>query len=308
MLLDPCSASLVPGFSTTSEGMLSSLRSVLQMGTDQANGYVVWFPDYATDGDYFPNNSDYAVHTANCFTFTTDIASAHPSNTIDDPYGSNGAAQGYKRRVGATAFLRSSTVSDLRELSSCIQAVYTDTTLQSKGLITPINNLSPDAILAGGAGGKPASVSEIFAMMQDVRRVGLNVHSVRSRPNPSVADSWMQEQSTPILVGISGTHETVIPKHVEAIGPSCIGFAWTGIPTDTLHFTFTQNIEWRPDVSAGFRVTVPKQINGPNVIPNILRRLDRFIPGWASLAEDAMQKAIYAFLNGYANGARRHLH
>ena len=305
MLLDPCSASLVPGFSTTSEGMLSSLRTVLQMGAQDTNGYVVWFPDYATDGDYFPNNSAYT--TANCFTFTTNNASLHPSNTVDDPYGSNGNAQGYKRRVGATAFLRSSTVSDIRELSSCIQAVYTDTTLQSKGLITPINNLSPDAILAGGAGGDPASVAEIFAMMQDVRRVGLNVHAVRSRPNPSVADSWMQEQSTPIIVGLPGSHESVIPKHVEAIGPSCIGFAWTGIPTNHLHFTFTQNIEWRPDVSAGFRVTVPKQINGPNVIPNILRRLDRFIPGWTSLAEDAMQKAIYALLNGYTNGARRHL-
>jgi hypothetical protein len=262
---------------------------------------VIWFPNYATNGAY---NADY--ETGNLFYFNTANSSTAPTNTIASPYGSaTGGTTSGVTSGGATQFLASATVSDFREISSCMNLVYTGTRLDEKGIVTPISNLSPDAILSGGTAGAPASVDQLIAMMQQTTRVGLDQHSVRSRPNPAMLENFQQELSTPILVGQPTLRVSAIPSNVIGLGPSCMGFAWTGIAANQLHFTFTQNIEWRPDVAAGFKVSIPKQLSNVSTIANIVKKLDAHVPGWTTMAQRYIAKVIQSSITGYASSNRR---
>lgn len=300
MLLDPCSASLTHALSATDEGILSSLRSTYVHDFTQQHGFIVWFPDYATDGAY---NATY--DTGNLFIYATTNPNTAPVNTIANPFGS-GQAAGMKLAGGATAFLKSATVSDLQQISSCIDVVYTGTTLESKGIITPISNLSPDALLRGGTGGGPASISQLFALMQDTRRVGLQAHSVRSRPNSALHGAFQTEVACPILVGHPTNSVSAIPQNIASIGPTAIGFAWSGIPTGDLYFTLTQNVEWRPDVAAGFRATLPKQVSSANTIAAALQKLDKQFPGWTTMAKRTVASALQGYMT-YAHARQRML-
>lgn len=301
MLLDPCSASLTHALSATDEGILSSLRSTHVRDVPATHGFIVWFPDYATDGPYAPN-----YNTGNLFMFSANGPNVQPINTVAKPFGSGTTGAGIRLTGGATAFLKSATVSDLQQISSCIDVVYTGTTLQSKGIITSISNLSPDALLKGGDGGGPPTISQLFALMQDTKRVGLQAHSVRSRPNSALHGAFQTEESCPILVGIPNSTASAIPQNIASIGPTAIGFAWSGIPTSDLYFTLTQNVEWRPDVAAGFRASLPKQVSSANTIATALQKLDKQFPGWTTMAKRTVASALQGYMT-YAHARQRML-
>lgn len=273
MLLDPCNATLTPGIHTTSEGVLTRFKTItIPAAALQTAGYVVWFPDYASSA--FGNSA---------FLFETDNEANVPQNgTTGDYYGTGFAnLTADSLSVGAAGFVGSETCMDFRQVSSCIRLTYTGSLLDSKGIVSVVENLSADQLLYGDFGAVPATCQNILESATKTMRVGTTTHEVRSRPNPALSGHFKSDADSVITRG-NATTATMVSNETKRFAPTGIGFCWSGVLGTDLRIEFIQNIEWRPRVSSGMAVAVPRQINDEGFISRVLLTLDKNFPGWTT--------------------------
>lgn len=305
MLANPCDAPLHQGLYTSQTGILSPLKTVFQSGRNETSGFLLWFPQFAT---LAPLNTDY--ETGNCFLFVNNDPASRPSNTATSPFGSSldTSVTGTTVECGAQNFVKNDSLSDFREVGACIKCRYTGPLQDAKGVIAPITNISVDALLYGsGFTNLPANVNELVQMSSHVERVGLDTIEVRSRPSLSEM-SWANEFTTPMLVGVPPNAATTLSSSNTPATTTCIGFVWNGITTNQLMFEFTQNIEWRPDVSSGFAPSPVRQLSTMPHLRRALAALDERYPGWQTYTSQVMQSALSRLVQAVWTGYRGRPH
>lgn len=306
MLLDPCSAAPVHGLADSSEGMLSTFKTVHVSGDGDA-GYIVWFPAYATHDSKVPLTDRY---TGSAFEWRSTDSTRQPVNTNAHPYGSaviGGSHTASSPAVGASNFVESNTCADFRTIAACIQATYIGTTLDQKGIIAPITNLSLDVLLSGGVSNGPASVDQLLVLADKPIRPGQD-HEVRYRPDQRELESFKTELSTPILIADPDVGEiSVLTTEAYNFGPKCIGFVWKGIPNASLDLRCHQVIEWRPEIGSNFAQITPTTPNTPPA-KTYLARLDALLPGWQTLSRRAAQTALRRLISNYTRRSQHLLY
>lgn len=284
MLAEPCTAELVSGLNSTDEGLLARLKTTYSTSATSENGFVLWDPTYVG-----------GTEVGNCFFQSTLASSTALTNSVANPYiGSN-------IEVGATSFVKSSTVSDFRIVSACIRVTYTGALLDSKGLVAKVSAMPVDTFFDGQASlDNVSSVDDIIALSGGVIRMGTVTHEVRFHPQSSTTGLFKRAESGAYKLGTASVSRSTPSNDANRFGASFIGFAWKGVPSSQLSFEFIQNIEWRPETKAGFVAVLPRQIKPQGYIHTVTKYLDDKYPGWATAA------ASYA---GHAlvNAARRYV-
>jgi len=279
MLLDPCSATLVPGLYGSDQGMLARNKQsrkfdyTLSGFAGATSGYIMWCPDYTNVHTGAPFNM-------NCFQFATTDSSTRPLNTASDPFGMQSATgTAVARTDPAGAFLTTDLVADYRPIGGCVTFEYVGSLKESAGQITYIHNIPAATVLNGGAGGTPLSVDEIFAYSAGpTSRLGLETYENIFRPTEENSTHFRSEDDALFLVN-SGT-ETVLSENARNFSPQMIGFAWRGAPPEApIVIELTKNGEWRPEASAGLGQasgqTTPSSALGSGVLPIATRVAER---------------------------------
>jgi hypothetical protein len=284
MLAEPCTAELVSGLNSTDEGLLARLKTTFSLGSTALNGFALWDPTYIG-----------GPSAGNCFMTPMTSSAANSTNSVADPYIGN------NEEVGATAFVTSNTVSDFRLVSACLRVTYIGTLLDSKGIVAKVSALPVETFFDGLPGvDAVASVDAVIAMSAGVERMGTITHEVRFHPQASTTTHFKRSVTGAYDLGVAGVSRTSPTNDANRFGASFIGFAWKGVPCDQLSFEFIQNIEWRPDVGAGFVSVLPKQIKPQGYIHTVTQYLDQNWPGWSTAAKS------YAG-NQLVNAARRYV-
>lgn len=250
MLANPCDAKLVSGLYGDSQGLLARFRKSEDNNSLASCGYLLWCPDYHGK--------------TNLVCFVNDDPTFHPPNTQSDPYGS-GIGWSAPATSSASflydpceAFVGQAVCADARLISSCMQMTYYGTQLNAGGELRIVENLRPEMLINGGAGGLPASVNEIMDYAGSSMRLGTKTYEVRSRPT---------ESSRIFRNHLQGTFTRGAPNAVDEVqttqNPKYYGFVWRNIPVDqtNLSFSLFKNIEWRPAPTSG--LNRPATIQAP---------------------------------------------
>lgn len=293
LLLNPCTATLRPGFHSTHEGILSRFKTVANVSSGDVNGYVVWSPHYADGG---PSRYGAYIYYAAA---SADI----PLNTAGTPFGVGGATTAGQTNVGASVFVSGNTCSDFRLLSACMQLTYTGSIGACQGSVCRITNLPADTLLHGNAAGGPISVDDMFALSPRIQRLSLDTMELRHRPDTALVDAFKGSHDS-VYYNAGGT-ATVMTNEAKRFDPTFFGFAFKNIVVGSLECAFTQNIEWRPDGSTGLVATVPRQLHDSGYYERIVKQLDEMMPDWQHAASGALKSLLYRTItNAWAPGNR----
>jgi len=269
MVADPCNGPLLEGFYSSAEGMLNKLKTTVIPSGTSANGYILWDPNYTSastsSGDQF-----------NCVLLVSANASDQPANAAGDGFGKE-ESNGLQLQVGAAGFAQSDTVADARCVGACIRATYKGRMDAASGLICVVNNLPAEAVL-GADGLSPIAVDELFALATIVERAGIDTAEVKFRPSES---SQIFRSNDEGVFTYRTDQPTFVTAEAERVGSTLMGFGFQGVTSmaDFL-FEFHQNIEWRPNVDAGFVLKLSNQMKPPGHALNIVRKLDNKFKDW----------------------------
>jgi hypothetical protein len=277
MLSDPCDSQLIPGLYSTSEGMLNKLKSTESFpSASLTSGYVLWDPSFTSRHDTAAPVNFNAVFWQNSSSAT------NPLNTTASPFGLSSNNSGAQLRVGAGPFCQSTTVSDARCVGACLRLLYTGRMDASSGIVGYISNLPAGAVL-GSNGVTPASVDELLAMSDKVDRLGTGPIEIRF--TPAQYSSVFRSNSEGVFDFAPGK-VTTLTNESEVAGSKLMGFAFKNVPdVADLLFEFYQNIEWRPNLDAGFVMSVPRSVSQPGNFERVLRYLDKNAPNWRVAAK-----------------------
>lgn len=274
MLLDPCGAVLRPGFHSTSEGILSRFKTnTTSLG--YTSGYMLWSPHYVAKT---------STNRENAFIWGTDAPANSPANSVAVPFGT-GTNTAQSLNVGASVFVSDDTCADFRLLSACMKLTYTGPVTSCAGLIAPIEGIPIDVLLSGD-GGDPISVDHLFTLGGTVKRLPLSTLEIRHRPDAALTDSFKSDLDSIITKGTAASVASAITSEAKRFAPTVFGFAWKGVPVNSLNLDFTQNIEWRPEGAVGLVSPPARQLHDPGHTAKILKQIDDAIPGWQTMAMD----------------------
>jgi hypothetical protein len=298
VLADPCNAVLTEGFASTAEGLLGRLKTTYSPETANSFGYMLWCPHYV--GTQVVGS----VGSANCIAFTANSSSSAPTNAVPPAAFGGGAdiaaTNGFSPLVGATNFVKSSTVSDFRLVSACMKATYTGAMQDSQGMLAYIENVPADTLLLGNAG-SPASIDSILNLATKVGRFGVDSHEVIFRPDQTIADTFKSDSHA--VYHLVGGSQTTMTAEAQRFSPTMCGFVWIGVPTSDITFQFIQNIEWRPDAGSGYALTTPRQLRPPGYGSMVLKWLDDHYPGWTTSAKMAASAGARAAIRAFTGVA-----
>jgi hypothetical protein len=271
MVADPCNGPMLEGFYSTSEGMLNKLKTVYSNSETATQGYILWDPNYTTNFDSSPTST-------NCIIQWPADTVTNPDNLTTSRFATGDVTQtGVSLNVGAAGFTASDTVSDARCVGACLRVSYTGRMDAASGLIAIIDNIPAEALL-GVDGVTPASVDELFARSSKVERLGLDTAEVKFRP--SLHSEIFRSDSEGVF-DIDVSTVTTISAEAERSGSRLMGFAFKGISSfSDLLFEFHQNIEWRPNLDAGFVDRSPVQTSNPGNAQKVINYLDKNHPTW----------------------------
>lgn len=290
MIADPCNASMVPGFYSTKEGILSKNKTSYKCdgGSTQKYGYIVWDPER----NNFVNAA--GVATLNCVIYAPTAATDRPANlsSANNMFGGGSctvAGQSTSLQVGATAFINTATVSTYRTVGACMRVTYTGKLADLEGRLGWVNGISSDTVLYGGVDAgtpdKPVTPAEMLAMCGRTARFSLETQESKFRPSRTSPNLRAEADNGVWNSGLAV--ETSASADSARHGSTVIGFAWDGILTSQLLFEFIQIIEWVPDLAAGQIVQPPKQVKEEGYYQHVLKFMDDKMPGWRTSAWSA---------------------
>ncbi len=265
MIADPCSAELVPGAFGDVQGSLLRLVDTFTGAATNTSGYIVWFPQYHTDGN--PDGLTGSRKT-NCFFLNTTNAASAPTNSAAAPFG---GTPGTSKRDPAYAWVAGTNVADARTAAACLQLRYTGSTMNCSGTIAKLTNIPHDLFTAVGAATMP-SVNAMLAYSRDIERLGFGVHEVVHRPDVQT-NVFEADNDGPFdyNLGTTATGQTAVSV---ANAPRGFGFAWSGVDNcANLYLSRYKIIEWRPWTGVG--LPAPRVISvGVPPLYDALNKLD----------------------------------
>jgi len=287
LLADPCKAPMVPGMFGTDEGMLTRVHKVLtKSGTSTDTAFVIlWFPDYATQGDYDDVNS--------LFMFANASTSVNPANSVAAPYGTQTQAQflaGGSMPTAAsvadpaTPLSLDPLVADMRCISACLRLDYLGKTSDGSGAVSTLENVPYSAILNGGPGNVCPSIDQWQTYATSTRRLGVEGICLVSRTNEE-AHTFRTTTDGPFHTGEIAIKATVTTTAGDISKPTAFGLLVTGLDaaaTNPFIISLTKVIEWRAKTVTGMMEVPPRVIHAAPLIPAAEEVLDRIAPGWTA--------------------------
>lgn len=287
MVSDPCTASLEQGLYGTEVGILSRYKNTKSTSSVATHGYVVWAPSYA--GGEHPGVNFCA------YRFTSALSDTNPLNTALQPLGQSEVA-GWAWKVGASSFVESPLVQEFRTVAACLRAVYTGTTSNCSGRVAMLDNIPADILVRS----VPPSVDNMFSYAASTERTGLDPMEIRFRP--SSESSNMRATDTPVYTWPAGA-PTVLSDTAHANAPTLIGFAWTGVPSNSFTFDFIQCIEWKPTPVEGYVESPVRQISDTPLWQKAMKYLDDRFPNWQTRVMGGVANAAMSYGSRMANVA-----
>lgn len=286
MLMDPCHAHLSSGFYSTSEGVLSKLKTVYSPSAAGQTGYIFWDAAFC---------SDIAQKRSNSVFFANSDANIAPVNTTGLPFGIgtvSSATNGTSPFPGGAAFASSPTVADQRCVGACLQMTYFGRMDAASGQVATFTNLPAEALF-GADGVSLVTVNQLFSHADNLSRVSLDPLEINFRPT-EYSQFFKNEVEGPIVLGTTGASVSSSSEEAKRFGSRYIGFAWKNVTTADLSFQFYQNLEWRPNVTSGFVTRSPVQVHTPGWIESVVQFLDDVDPGWQTKAKITAMSATTA--------------
>lgn len=287
MVADPCSSVLEQGLYGTEVGILSRYKNTKATSSVATHGYVLWAPSYA--------GYDYNGPNFNAYRFTTDDPSTGPVNSALEPLGKTDAA-GWAWQVGASAFVQTDLVQEFRTVAACLRAVYTGTTSSCAGRVALLDNIPADLMVRS----LPPSVEQMFSYAAETERTGLDPMEIRFRP--SSESSNMRATDTPVFTWPADSR-AVLSDTAHANAPTLIGFAWTGVPSNSFSFDFIQCIEWKPTPIEGYVEAPVKQVSNTPLWQSAMKYLDDRFPNWQTKVMGGAANAAMSYASRVANVA-----
>jgi len=305
MINDPCNATLKPGLYGSNYGLLArfhnrfTINQITSGWNTSTSGWVIWFPSY--------HNSLNASTTSNA-----------PVNLV--AFGGGGqptiadfGKAGISTTAGsfndpAASFVASDTCMDARTLSACMKITYTNTTSGAKGLVFPLTNIPIEAILFGGTGDLPPTVSQLAQYSTVMARA---VDSFEVKWRPSMEATFRAEDEGCINPSSTSTGNTTLSSYVRHSGVFGIGFAFDNITAISDYvIDCYKNIEWRPEPNIGMPQQQPTGTENPGYITRAVQFLDRANPDWqmqmASSATQLVTSALSRMVLSGDSGPQRY--
>jgi len=285
MLLNPCTAPLVPG--SYGQVGFKVRRFVTEFTVSVApNEYctVLWMPEYSCastiPSEAIPVNSVW-MRGAGSDTITNTLA--HPfANT----YGAAGIPYQATTQDPVYDFSNSSSVRDTRLVAACIDATYQGRSDAHTSTIAKIPSLPLSALFRNVSGAMVytgASLSQFFAHAVEPTRTA-DTTSIRTGPQFNTTD-FVNLGHSPLLTGETGvTTSTVEEELLRQDDPAFFGFAIkAGTEAQTYSFRYTKVVEYREeDLVYGLTTAPTAQTAAP--VSNPLRaataHLDKAAPAW----------------------------
>lgn len=276
LVADPCNSKLVPGLYGSTEGMLGRFINDVTVKSAYSAlkfGYIVWFPT-------FHNDQDVSTSTQTCLNtimWASSNASAIPA--LNDYGRGNTLLTAVSYPDPCYNFIKGDVCQDARTLSACLEVEYSGTTSGGQGLVGTLTNVPVSALLYGGTGNTPPSVT---MMMQYCNQKTRAVDREIVKWRPKIGDaSFRDDINGPIMTANSAGGITSIPSYSNDDAPTGIGFVFYNVTalSDYL-ITATKNIEWRPEVGSGLSQMPPTGTTSPGILNGILKSLDDNYPGW----------------------------
>ena len=273
MLLNPCTAPLVPGMHADYSGILSRFHETYSFSaTGTSCGYVLWCDEYTPLVD---SQSPGTTYNRNVFCGVSDSPSAFPALTdtsyapIGFPSGTvpSGPPYTFTLRDPAERFNRSTTCGDMRIISTCMNMRYIGPLVNVQGEVCKISGMPlTDIFQDFGALGAGVSVDMLFKYGIHINRLGSE--TVTSRGTDQGEPFYHDDTTSPLINGDASTEAKGLPFITEAAksrSPTVYGFAWRGLATTSsayLTFDLTKNVSWRPKVDSGLSQVTP-EVTGP---------------------------------------------
>lgn len=282
MVSDPCHAKLVPGFYGTDEGILTRHKTARSTSATNENGYLLWAPSYGAPKGNF-------IH------FNVTGSDTQITNTVANPLGGGGvttSSGGTYYPVGGSTFVDSSTVGDFRVIAACMRVTYIGPRDTAQGQIGTIEHLSQKSLIDD-----LPSVDNLFDYATATARADGESWELVWRPEDG-AERFRDSSDTPLTVGTPASSATVSSSEGEFTNPRWMGFALKGVNSVANYtFEFTQVLEWRPAVDAGFSAGSGKQITPPGYYQRVTGWLDSMKPNWTNSIKSAMGTAGSSVMN-----------
>jgi hypothetical protein len=287
MVLDPCNSTLVPGIYGSSEGLLSRLKSEVNLPaftfaqTTQTCGYCLWCPDFTNDGF---NSGDFGG--GNLMLWYSDDPGLNPVNNISFvAYGRQSQTAASWTTAAtlqdpASTLINSDLVADLRVVSACMKASYFGSMFTSSGEIGFIENLPASALLgpvdsaSATFTSNPSSVNQLMRYCNRKQRFGTDTFEMTYRLNELSSDHFRDDTDNLFQHDIAGVDATRLAPVADAVSPRVFGYVWRNTaPAAGLNFEFTKSVEWRPRSDAGLtQVTI--KASGASKVPALNTLID----------------------------------
>lgn len=318
MQVNPCHATLEPGFFGTSEGYLARVKTQFTPDNNTSSGYLIWVPEFSTGPTIgLPLRG-------NVFYWQNDNTGLRPLNdagAANDPYGSDPLVAG--NMVSAATIndpavqLTTGTARDVRCLSACMKMTYFGKMQDAAGQVAFISEIPLASIIGSdneetGIASNPMTVTELFRMSNHVGRLGVDTLEHIHRPEPKSAGFFHSEHDAALSVGFANNRTTTSPA-VRLRGHTVFGFAWRGLPGPdaNLAFEFIKNVEWRPLATLGVNNVQPQATPGARSTVGLNAACDKISRSWATRALESAASEValisQAALSGAASGLGRRM-
>jgi hypothetical protein len=285
MIAQPCDSTLVPGMYGSTQGMLSRVHTSGNVVSANTYAYFLWFPSYCCNWASSTTTST----PVNFVYFTTNTPATGP--TVAD-YG-HGAVSTTASSWSDPAYdlSNSDMCADMRTLGACLRVQYTGSTSASKGMIYPLHNVPLEAVLSGGSGDTPASVTNLQRYANSAIRA-VDKCEIVWRPTPDAMNFRRDDEGIINPSGTAGGNTTLSSYAVHA-GTTGFGFVLWNVTSITDYVVESyKNVEWRAEPNSGFTYVQPKGADNPNLLAKVLGELDSKIPSWQNNLVDMATTGI----------------
>lgn len=254
LVRSPCDGPLARAPGGTGTSMIERSRASFTPKEPHSNGYVLWFPSYTGVGAFGTNGTGSANLGQNFFMYTTDSLIDAPTNTPQDPLGSDSTLGGgipgkWVTDPAAELIASGSPFSRAKTLAACLQMDYVGKLADIAGQIAVVRNLSTSALSDGTRPIQFPSVQDMFSYAHLRERTSLEGTEVKWRPAEAemkfrttggdatpypdqAGQDTLFRQGLPAASDGSASH-LVDPDAADASG---ILIAWQGISSDQLIF------------------------------------------------------------------------
>ena len=315
MLLNPCSADLLPGIHGTSDGFVGKFKLNLNNNSSGKAGYILWIPQLSNAGEA----DGTAREQFNVYAFSGTNGTQSPENTTGNPLGTDGSwavnGSGFSLIDPSSSFLQGNLAQCERLISACIRVSFIGAMSDSSGQIGYIKDFDPRSLIAGGGvGDSPPSVDQVFNLCAKTVRIGTDTHEniySSQTPNDGVWSTVLSSGwDSGVAASVVGGSLTTVGGQAGRFRYPAFGFCWRGLTTTTANMVFelTKNIEWRPEPVSGLVQPRPHH-HGPSLVQSIMAQLDNNAPGWSerlvNVAATGASRVAQAAFTGVLHGRHR---